>query len=548
MIQLLLDNPLLLLFTIVAIGYPLGQIKIGQSRLGVAAVLFVGIGIGSLHPDLKLPEVIYLFGLLIFIYTIGLSSGPGFFASFRRKGLRDNLFVVSMIVLAGGLTVGATAWLNLKPTMAVGMFAGSLTNTPALAAILEAMKGVAPAGFLDQWLAEPVVGYSISYPMGVVGMLLAISWWRRRWQIDYTVEAQNARELGGMGQQLINQTIRITRPEVTRQSVRELVESHRWNVVFGRVRHKGEIVLSGGEMRLAIGDLISVVGERDELAQVTAILGELTEEHLTLDRTEMDYRRMFVSNPKVAGHRLRDLNLPQQFGAFVTRLRRGDVEFLPHGDTLLEPGDRVRVVAKRERMKAIGDFFGDSYRMLSEIDILTFSLGLCLGLLLGLIPVPLPGGVTFKLGMAGGPLIVALILGTLGRSGPLVWSLPYSANLTLRQLGLILFLAGVGTRAGYLFVNTFVQGGGIVIFLAGTVITTLIALVTLWIGYRLLHIPFGVLIGMLAGLQTQPAVLGFALEQSGNELPNVGYATVFPFATITKILLAQLLLSILLGM
>ncbi|MCB9171728.1 MAG: transporter, partial [Ardenticatenales bacterium] len=176
------------------------------------------------------------------------------------------------------------------------------------------------------------------------------------------------------------------------------------------------------------------------------------------------------------------------------------------------------------------------------VNLLSFGIGLALGLLLGFLPIPLPGGVTFKLGLAGGPLIVGLVLGAWRRSGPLVWTLPYSANLTLRQMGLILLLAGIGIRSGYTFVNTFQQSGGFSIFLAGAVMTTTVAFLTLFIGYKILKIPYSMLIGMLAALQTQPAVLGFANEQSRNEVPNVGYALVFPIATISKILFAQLLL------
>jgi putative transport protein len=246
----------------------------------------------------------------------------------------------------------------------------------------------------------------------------------------------------------------------------------------------------------------------------------------------------------VAGRRIRDLGTLHQLGALVTRVRRGDIEFLPDGDTVLELGDRVRVVAHRDHIAAVGELFGDSYRALSEIDILTFGLGVALGLLLGALPIPLPGGITIRLGFAGGPLIVALILGALRRTGPMVWSLPYSANLTLRQIGLVLFLAGIGTRAGYAFVSMLARGEGLTVFLAGAAITCLTALTTLWLGHRILKIPLGLLIGMLAGLQTQPAVLAFASEQAGNDLPNIGYATVYPLAMIAKIVLAQVLLTL----
>jgi len=337
----------------------------------------------------------------------------------------------------------------------------------------------------------------------------------------------------------------VTRAAPIAETLHDLTREHGWDVNFGRLKRDGKVALAAGDARLAPGDLVSLVGTPEELAEVTAYLGQESDEHLDLDRTEFDYRRVFVSNPKIAGQSLGDLNLPQQFGAIATRVRRGDIEMLAHDNTVLELGDRVRVTARREELDAISRFFGDSYRALSEIDVLSFSLGIGLGLLVGLIPIPLPGGLVFRLGFAGGPLLVALILGALGRTGPLVWTLPYSANLTLRQIGLIMFLAGVGTRAGYAFVSTFAQGGGIRLFVAGTLITTLTALATLWIGYRVLKISMSLLIGMLAGLQTQPAVLGFALEQTENDLPNLGYASMFALAVIVKIILAQLLVAFL---
>jgi len=548
MIKLLLDNPLLLLFVVAAIGYLLGRIKIGGSSLGVAAVLFVGLAIGSLDPNLKLPELIYQLGLVLFVYTIGLSSGPGFVASFQRKGLRDNLLVVGVLLLALALVLAATFLLHLKPTLATGLFAGSLTNTPALAGVLDYIKTYAPSAQLDALLAEPVVGYSIVYPMGVVGMILAIQLLQRLWRIDYKAEGQRVKEMYNVtaNVRLHNHTLRITKPAATASSIYDLRKTYQWDVLFGRLKRGDQLCLATDQTYLQLGDLVSVVGTPEHLAEVEACLGEPTDARLELDRSQLDYRRIFVSDPKVAGHRLRDLNLPQQLGALVTRVRRGDIEFLPHGDTVLELGDRIRVVTALDRMGAVSRFFGDSYRALSEFDVLTFSLGLALGLLVGLVPLPLPGGVQLKLGVAGGPLIVAMVLATLRRTGPLVWNLPYSANLTLRQTGLILFLAGVGTRAGYTFVTTIQQGGGIWIFVAGVVITLVAALTTLWVGYKVLKIPMGLLIGILAGLQTQPAILGYALEQTGDDLPNIGYATVYPVATITKILLAQVLLTFLL--
>jgi putative transport protein len=222
-------------------------------------------------------------------------------------------------------------------------------------------------------------------------------------------------------------------------------------------------------------------------------------------------------------------------------VRQGDIDLLADGNTVLELGDRVRVVAKREEIPTLRHLFGDSYKALSEINLLSFGVGIALGLLVGQIPIPLPGGLTLELGYAGGPLLVALIFGTLRRTGPIVWTLPYSANLTLRQVGLTLLLAGIGVRSGYTFFSTFAQSGGLAIFVAGALITLVVAFLTLWFGYKVLKIPYPLLTGMLSALQTQPAVLGFSLEQSKNEVPNIGYALVFPIATIGKIVLAQLL-------
>ncbi len=287
-----------------------------------------------------------------------------------------------------------------------------------------------------------------------------------------------------------------------------------------------------------------VVGPRADADRAVAALGERSDEELPLDRSDLDVRRMFVSSSEPVGQRIADLRLPERFGAIVTRIRRGDVDRLARPDAVLEPGDRIRVVAPRERMAEVTRFFGDSYRTLAEIDVSAFSLGVVAGLLLGLVPVPLPGGGTFHLGLAGGPLVVGLILGALERTGPITWQLPYNANLTLRQLGAAIFLAGVGVRSGYAFVGTLRSGDGVPMLLVGAAATTLAALLALWLGRALLKVPVDVLCGIVGGMQTQPAVLAFAVEQADNDLPNTGYAAVYPIATLVKIVLAQIILAV----
>jgi len=281
-IQLLIDNPLLLLFVVAAIGYPLGRIKLAGSSLGVAAVLFVGIVIGSLHPDLKLPDIFYNLGLVLFVYTVGLSYGPMFFATFQQKGLRDNAVVIAILCGAAGLAAIAHALLQLKASMAVGMFVGSMNNTAALAGVLEYIKTYIPAASRDVMLSESAIGFSITFPMGVIGTILAISLAQRLWKINYAREAQAVQDpgAGGVTQQLITRTIRVTNPPENGQSIKELVRANRWNVLFGRIKRDGEIQLVNGAEHLQNNDLASVVGTAEDLNKVKDALGEMAEERL----------------------------------------------------------------------------------------------------------------------------------------------------------------------------------------------------------------------------------------------------------------------------
>jgi putative transport protein len=323
-----------------------------------------------------------------------------------------------------------------------------------------------------------------------------------------------------------------------------LARDRHWRVIFGRIKRGDRIMLFRPEVRLQPGDLITMVGDNEEAPQVAAFLGERSQVELHLDHSVLDFRRLFVSNRQAVGRTLAQLHLPQRYGAIVTRVRRGDVEFLPSRNTVLELGDRVRVLAPRERIPDITKYFGDSYSTLAEIDVLSFGIGIAAGLLLGLIAVPLPLGGEFRLGLAGGPLLVGLLLGTRGRTGPFIWQLPHSANLTLRQIGLVLFLAGIGTRAGDAFFATMRGGKGLMLMAPGMVVTFTVSLLALIVGYKLLRIPMGVLVGMVAAMHTQPATLAFAHEQAKHDLPNLGYATVYPISTVMKILLAPLLLTL----
>ncbi|MFB3739359.1 MAG: aspartate:alanine exchanger family transporter [Candidatus Velamenicoccus archaeovorus] len=530
MIDFLVENPFVLLFLVLGSGYLLGKVRVAGFGLGVSAVLFVGLAFGALSPRIALPELIYQLGLILFVYTVGVAAGPGFLATLRRRALGANLLIVAVLVSAALLALGLGRWLGLSRPLTAGVYTGATTNTPALAAVLQHQE---EAGGGPRRVTEPVLGYSVAYPFGVLGMVVAIWAARRRWE-----EAQRRRD----DDELIDLTVRVVTPPRAGRTVSELMRAHDWSVVVSRVRRGDEAAVPAADFVLRPDDLVVVVGPADAARRVASELGERWPEELPLDRSELDVRRMFVSASEPIGQRIADLRLAERFGAIVTRVRRGDVDRLARPDMVLEPGDRVRVVAPRERMPEVTRFFGDSYRILSEIDVAAFSLGIVGGLLLGLVPVPLPGGSTFRLGMAGGPLVVGLVLGALERTGPITWQLPYNANLTLRQAGAVLFLAGVGIASGHDFATTVGSGDGLLMLGAGAAVTTLAALLAIGLGRVVLHVPVDVLCGMVAGMQTQPAVLAFAVEQAGDDLPNTGYAAVYPVATVAKIVLAQVLL------
>jgi putative transport protein len=538
MIEFLAENTVLLVFVTAALGYLVGRITIKGASLGVAAVLFVGLAIGSQDPSLAVPEFARTAGLAIFVYTIGLSSGAGFFASLNRQGLRNNLLVIAMLTLGAGLALATAMTFDLGSGLAAGFFSGTFTNTPAMAAVIEAVR----AGGGDEAAQNsPTIGYSIAYPMGVLGPILAIAVARRIYRINYRKEAAQLVALHLVQEEIDTQTVRVTRPQTAGLSVREVQTLLHQPVVFTRVVRGDDTMLADGSVVLEEGDLVTVVGEPPSVAAAIERLGEADVHHPELDRSRYDFRRIFVSNSAVVGRPLRDLRLPEHYGAIVSRVRRGDIDVTMTASSVLELGDRVRVVAERSRMKDVTRLLGDSYRHLSEIDLLSFGLGLSLGLLLGAIPIPIGPGLTFKLGSAAGPLIVGLVLGAVRRTGPIVWNIPYSANLTLRQIGLILFLTAVGLSSGYTFRTTFAGSTGLTLLGIGAIVSFGVPLLTLVLGYRFLKVPFGQLTGMLSAQQTQPAVLGYALEDSKDEAPNVGWSLVYPVAMITKILLGQVI-------
>jgi putative transport protein len=525
------EQPLLLLTVILALGGAIGAVKIKSFALGPAAVLFTALAFSAYDERLKLPQILGTFGLALFAYVIGVGAGPSFFAAMKTGG-RALGVVIGALLVGALVTVLSAHAMGLEGPILSGIYAGALTNTPALAAATEA------------WASDlPTVGYSVTYLFGVLGMLLAamvaLKTAPPKTALTPTIDDSPPPALDGT-------TVRIETPGLP--DLGELSEQYEHHIVFSRIMrgdrpgHPGRVDVATDDAVPVPGDILTVIGDQETVDRFVAAVGHPSSVALTLDRSEVDYRRVTVSNPAVAGVSLYDLRLQRRFGAVATRVRRGDVDLLATDDLTLQVGDRVRIVAQRDRMAAVAAFLGDSEKGAAAYSITSLSLGLALGVLLGLLQFPLPGGGHFALGLAGGPLLVGLVAGRAGRTGRVLWTLPHSVASTLSQLGMVLFLAYAGSNAGSALADALGSPTGPRLLAAGAVVTIVTA-ATVLLGGRWLAGIYGPRAGgVLAGMQTQPAVLAYANEQSNSDARvNLGYALVYPAAMIVKVIVAPLL-------
>ncbi|MDD9206961.1 TrkA C-terminal domain-containing protein [Georgenia sp. 10Sc9-8] len=518
MLDVLASSALLTMMIVVALGTLLGAIAFGPVRFGAAGALFVGLAVGALDP--RLGEGLGLMqtlGLALFVYTVGLAAGAGFFRDLRRQ-LPLMGGAVAVLAAVAALAVGLGALLDLDGALASGAFAGALTSTPALAAATELAGS-----------DEPAVGYSLAYPVGVtitillVAAVLARPWTTRR----------DPDPVAGVG--LVDISVEVERPA----RLREVPGFAEAEVRFSYLARRGDTRVVTPEEELQVGDRVVVVGPADAVERARDHLGhQARDHHLADDRSTVHFRRFLVSDPRVAGRTVADLDVPGRFHGVVTRVRRGDLDLLAHDDLVIELGDRVRVVAPRAEFPAISALLGDSERKVSEVDALSLGIGLALGLLLGLVTVPLPAGTQFALGSAAGPLVVGMVLGRLERTGPVVWGLPGAANLTIRQLGLLLFLGATGLASGQAFASQAFTGLGLRVVLAAVALSAVAAVLFLllarWVGTSAPRAAGG-----LAGFVGQPAILAYASSRSVDERVDAGYAALFALGIITKILLVQ---------
>jgi len=535
----LFAEQMLILFLILALGSWLGTLTVKRISLGTAGVLFVALVFG--HFGLSVPKVIMDLGLLLFVYAVGLQAGMSFFRTFRSQGIRF-ILIALVTVLGGGLVTVLVAWIWKLPfDLATGLYTGALTCTPALAAAIDSVNRLSS---LAGTSAAVSVGYGIAYPFSMVGVVLLVQLLPRLLKRDLKAEEarwreEQAKEMPG----IITRQYRITNPNVDGRLVKE-IDLHRLSTVnLSRVRRGDKVFAATPSTRLQLWDIVMVVGQETEVSKMSVLLGEPTEARMDVN-TDVKSVDVYVSEPSLTSKKLMNLKIWERYTVVITRIRRQGLEITPTGTATLEIGDSIRVVGETAAVEEFVRLVAGKPARADETQMVTFLVGLVLGVLLGNLSIPLPNGLDLRLGNAGGVFLVGLVIGHFGRVGNFrLWVPPAARNIT-RELGLMLFLAGAGTNAGAHLVQV-VQQYGWSLVAAGLLIssvTVLISLVLMIPVYRMTTLST---LGALCACMTNPPGLGAAQAQAETDLPTVSYASVYPAALIFKILLAQVLVEVL---
>ncbi len=521
-----LSNSYFALFLIVAIGFIIGRIKIFGMSLDVSAIIFVALLFG--HYGVMLPDDFQYFGLVLFIFTIGIQAGPGFFESFKKEGRQLAQFATFLILVAGLITIAVIYLLKIDKNIAIGLLAGALTSTPGLAAAID-LTGSPLAS----------IGYGVAYPFGVIGVILFIRFLPKI--IGVSVKESEEQHHAGLKEEfpeIIRQNFVVENENVFGKSIGELRIRLMTKAVVSRVVHDGVAITPVPETILHKGDLIKAVGTEQSLQSVELLIGPKTDIEIPLD-PNYDVRSVLVTNKEVVNKTIGQLNLLHTYNATVTRIRRAGINISPTPNSKLQFGDKLIIASSKANMELVARMFGDDQKRLSDTDILPVALGVILGVLVGKISVAF-GNFTFSLGLTGGVLIVALILSRIGKTGNILWTMSSSANQLLRQLGLILFLAAVGTSAGAEIVETFEQYG-FRLFLIGGVITLLPMVIAALVGKWFFKMNLLSMLGAISGSMTSTPGLAAADSMTDSNAHSISYATVYPVAMVLLVVVVQLI-------
>nr|WP_283255991.1 TrkA C-terminal domain-containing protein [Dyella humicola] len=515
------------MFLTIAIGYLVGEINVKGFSLGVGAVLFVALAMGWFAPKSAPSPMVGTLGLALFLYTVGVQYGKQFFLGLTSAaGRRANLMALIGVLLAGAVSVFIARSTGMKLSYALGLFAGSGTSTPTLQAAI---------AFVGN--DDPAVGYSVSYPFGVAGPILFL-------YFAFLLLKPKIEAATTAGLELMEIALRA--PDMAGKTLADVTSElpSGVQIVALRTAHHNQPV--SPSMVVAENDVVLVVGPSKEVLQtVSKQLGEAAPGRVVRDRGDLDYVRVFASRPSVVGRMIGDLALPGGIATAIVHVRRGDTELTPRPDLVLEFGDRVGLLANRSEFGPVRKLFGDSIKGTAEFSYISIGLGMTLGFLLGAIQFPIPGIGKIAIGLSG-VLIVALILGQQRRTGGMNWTIPLSANLVMRNLGLTLFLAQVGMSSGPKFAAT-VTDTGLQMLGLGAIVLVALVLPILLMGFLVYKLPYDEVAGIVSGACGNPAILAYANKLAPTDRPDIGYAMIFPGMTIVKILFVDIILALFSG-
>ncbi len=521
----LLSNSYFALFVIVALGFMLGKIKIKGLSLDVSAIIFVALVFG--HFGIVIPKDFQNLGLVLFIFTIGIQAGPSFFESFKKDGRILATVATILIVSAGAVALLTVLLFNVDKNIAIGLLSGALTSTPGLAAAID---------YTNSPLAS--IGYGIAYPFGVIGVILFVRILPKLMgkSISEATE-ENKNELENTFPEIEKKNFVVENENIVGKTIGNLRIRYMTKAVISRVVHNGQAIIPTPDTILNKGDLIKAVGTTESLERVKLLIGQETPEEIPLD-PQYDVRSVLVTNKEVVNKSIAQINLLNTYSSTITRIRRAGINISPSPSSKLQFGDKLIIASSKANMEMVAKIFGDDNKKLSDTNVLPIALGIILGVVVGKISINF-GSFNFSLGLTGGILCVALVLSRIGKTGPIIWTMSSAANNLLRQLGLIFFLAAVGTSAGAHIVETF-QNNGISLFLYGGAITILPMLITSLISKWFFKINLLHFLGALTGSMTSTPGLAAADSMCDSNAPSVAYATVYPVAMVLLIIVVQI--------
>lgn len=539
-------HSVMLFALVIAIGIVLGKIKIKGISLGITFVLFVGILAG--HFGLKVNhEVLHFmkeFGLILFVYSVGLQVGSGFFSSFKKGGLELNLLAISIILLGTLTTIIIHYATGISMPTMVGIMSGAVTNTPGLGAAQEAYFDT--QGDSDTTIA---MGYAVAYPLAVVGIIVSIILIRYVFRINMKVESERLKKSESEQSTVELLSLEVRNPAIFGKNIKDLspLLKEKKFIVSRILHHQDEhIEIASSKTTLFEADKILVVTTPADVPTIITFVGGTVDmsadDWAVLDK-QLVAKRVLVTRSNINGKTIKELNLRNNFGVNITRVNRAGVDLVAYPNLQLQIGDRLMIVGDANAIQNVSKTLGDQLKMLNEPHLIPIFVGIFLGVLLGSIPFMLPGvPQPVKLGLAGGPLIVAILMSILGVRYKLITYTTLSANLMLREIGICFFLACVGLGAGENFVETILQGGGLHWIGYGLVITIIPILVVAIIARKIFRINYYTLSGLIAGSMTDPPALAYANSTSDNDAPAIGYASVYPLTMFLRVLIAQLLI------